>query len=554
MFEAVYISDSNDTLVYEYLINLSSPSFKSLINIIRTKKKDSESSSTKSKSKSNDANLSFIEVNEDYFVSFERTSSLIIYVLCSSSTSLNPIIPYTFIQRLIEVMSDYFGTPLALTKIDANNDTLTLLINEMIDNRMPNVTDFNKLRDLISFKSLLSKILSTGNDLAAATNKSLSSLGNSQKSSSFEPPASFNNNNNNESSLNSIPWRRSNVRYTNNEMYVDVIERINVILKPTAKLVGQGTNTQSLLSSNSATHFDSAFYSTSSLKSSATQLIPIVGSISGKINFVSHLTGIPLLQLVLSTAGLNLKVPSFHECIKLDKWLGNPGTLSFIPPDGKSTIMKYEIDLESFSDVKSKLSMLGLIEVDFQSGLGPNKNEFEIKLFIKDSKSVSKIEHLVIDIVCQDNESPEANDDESNDGIGRDDYIVNIKTNRVTHGDFSYKSKGKAEWNLRTLSKGIQPFLRGSIITHSIDKSIEAFEESSHKDLQPDLIDVDTNTPLKSIKPLYLKMSYSHKGSLPSGIKVDSLKIVSAKGLGDTVKPYKGVKYTTKTGDFIIRS
>ena len=32
-----------------------------------------------------------------------------------------------------------------------------------------------------------------------------------------------------------IPWRRSNVKHTNNEMYVDVIETVNVIIKPTTK-------------------------------------------------------------------------------------------------------------------------------------------------------------------------------------------------------------------------------------------------------------------------------------------------------------------------------
>ena len=55
-------------------------------------------------------------------------------------------------------------------------------------------------------------------------------------------------------------------------------------------------------------------------------------------------------------------------------------------------------------------------------------------------------------------------------------------------------------------------------------------------------------------KPSYIKLSYSHKGPVPSGLKVDSLKIISAKGLGDTVKPYKGVKYMTKSGNYIVRS
>ncbi|KAK6458332.1 Mu homology domain-containing protein [Scheffersomyces xylosifermentans] len=564
MFEAVYIADRNNTLIYEYLINLTSPTFKSLTSIIRLNQNSSgknhggtSSHSHDSSNNGSDSEKSLIEINQDFFVVFEKTTNVIIYILCSTATTPNPIIPFTFIHRLIEVMSDYFGTPLALTKIDANNDTLTLLINEMIDNGMPNVTDFNKLRDLIPFKSFLSKILSTSSDITAATNKSLSSLTNPQRAR-VELASR-------DESLNSIPWRRSNVKYTNNEMYVDVVETINVILKPTSKAIG-GKN--SLLSSNAATHLDSAFYSTSSLKTSATQLVPIVGSIDGQVNFISHLTGIPLLQLILSVAGLNIQLPSFHQCINLEKYLENPGTLSFIPPDGKSTLMNYQIDLDSFETRRDQLSLLGLIDIDFQTGLGSNQNEFEIRLFIKNVKSVSKIENLTIEIFCEDVIEENSNDNDNNTSNSNnieDDRITNIKSGRITHGDFNYKGHGRAEWNLRTISSTIQPMIHGSIITTALDDSSsnsEVFKESSE---QPDLIEgvtgtgkngEDTKSPraLSSVKPLFLKLSYSHKGAVPSGIKVDSLKIISAKGLGETVKPYKGVKYITKTGDFIVRS
>lgn len=554
MFEAVYIADKNNTLIYEYLITLTSPTFKSLTNIIRTNQNTTvthhdadHTSNTSSHAKAD----SLMPINDDFFVVHENTSSVIIYILCSTATTPNPMVPFIFIQRLIEVMSDYFGTPLALTKIDANNDTLTLLLNEMIDNGIPNVTDFNKLRDLIPFKSFLSKILSTSSDISAATNKSLNSLTNSQRAKPSSATLQ-------DQSLSAIPWRRSNVKYTNNEMYVDIVETINVILKPTNKGV---SSKSALLSSTPANHFDSAFYSSSSLKTSATQLVPIVGSIEGRVDFISHLTGIPLLQLVLATAGSKINLPSFHQCIKIDKWLDNPGTLSFIPPDGKSTLMNYLIDLSSFSNRKDQLSMLGLIDVDFQTGLGVNQNEFEIRLYIKNLKSVTKIENLSIEIVCEDNSEDDNNVDADPTSLDSN-RITNIKPGRITHGDFSYKGKGISEWNLRTISSNIQPMLHGTIMTTSLDDSgsnSDVFNDSEQHDLIEGITGNgdDKNKVSKSIlptKPLHLKLSYSHKGAIASGIKVDSLKIVSAKGLGETVKPYKGVKYITQTGNFIVRS
>jgi|UPI00003BE556 hypothetical protein len=525
MFEAVYIADSTNSLVFEYLINLSCPKFNSLKNLIKLDEYDQ-------------SKLRLVEINSEYFVAFEKMSNLVIYLLCSSKNDPNPVMPFVFINRLVEVMEDYFGSPLAVTKIDANIDTLTLLVNEMIDDGIPNVTDFNRLRDLIPLSNLFTKLLSTSNDLASAvSNKSLSSIThNTRKAESLSSNMQ----------QTSVPWRRDNVKYTNNEMYVDVVETINVILKPLPKHIGKESN---MLGSSKG--FDSAFYSTS-LKASS-KLVPIVGTIDGQINFISHLTGVPYLQMILNKGGLKMDLPSFHECIELDKWTNDPGNLSFIPPDGNSTLMNYQIDLDTINKRDQK-GMLGIVDIDYQHGLGTNQNEFEIRLFINSNKSVPKIENLCIEIHCDnvnEGETSSADDSSGNSSIN----VSNIRASRITHGDFSFKGSGKGEWNIRNISTGTQPMLHGSIVSDGSYDSLElasALKEHDKSHLGSD----KESTPLamEAIKPIHLKLSYSHKGCVPSGMKVDSLKIVSAKGLGDTVKPYKGVKYMAKTGNFIIRS
>lgn len=473
MFEAVYIADSNNNLIYEYLINLSSPSFKSLINVL--------------------SNLSLknniIEINKHYSVYKFDTSNISIYTL--NAADINPILPYNFILRLIDAIHDYFGSPLAIPKIESNTDTLTLLINQMLDDGIPNITDFNKLRDIVPFSSFLSQILSTTNQL----NKP-SQISNLPRSS--------------DATGSPIPWRRSKVKYTNNEMYVDIIETVNIIMKSSAKTIG------------STKQFDSAFYSTNSTTSLYQKnLVPVSASIDGQVNFTSRLTGVPYLQMILNCQGLNVN-PQFHRCVKLDTWKLSNGTLSFIPPDGKFSLMSYYIDLDKFSKT-DQMSMMGLVTVDFNYGLGTNKNEFEIKLHLPVTKGVSKIENLCVKI--------EAN--YSN--------LIAIKSSRSTHGDFSYKGDGKAEWNLRSISTGINPILYGSIITSDLDDI----------GLTESLVDTKVD---KVFKPSLITLHYTNKGTLASGIKVDSLKIISAKGMSETVKPYKGVKYITKTGDFAIRT
>jgi hypothetical protein len=51
----------------------------------------------------------------------------------------------------------------------------------------------------------------------------------------------------------------------------------------------------------------------------------------------------------------------------------------------------------------------------------------------------------------------------------------------------------------------------------------------------------------KALMPRSIAVSFNVKGWLPSGIKVDSLMVdvKKSKGLGDGVRPYKGVKYLT---------
>lgn len=513
MFEAVYVADSNNNLVYEYLINLSSPTFKSLLNIVNNISEDNEGG--------------LIEINSSYSVYLFKTANIIIYTL--NSAEINPLLPYSFIQRLIEVIHDYFGYPLAIPKIESNNDTLTLLINQMLDDGIPNITDFNKLKDLIPFKSFLSKLLSKTNELTAnAANRSNQNGLSTASSSSMNSP-------NNNQELNSIPWRRSNVRYTNNEMYVDIVETIDVILKASNKNINL---------SNNLKQFDSAFYSSSSSALNdlgSKNLVPITGVITGQINFTSHLTGIPYLQMVLNTQGLKLN-NQFHRCVKLDKWKEYNGNLSFIPPDGKFKLMDYSIDLNQYPK-KEQLSMIGSVNIEYNYGLGVNKNEFEIKLYLPITKGVSKIENINLEI----------NSNYSN--------LINIKSNRLTHGDFSYKGNGKGEWNLRNLSTGVNPILYGCIITDDLELDVDSqFLSRSKSNTPPSAAPTppskskDVNPHSKTLKPSYFKLSYQNKGSVPSRLKVDSLKIISAKGLGDAVKPYKGVKYLTKTGDFTVRS
>ncbi|OBA19257.1 clathrin adaptor, mu subunit [Metschnikowia bicuspidata var. bicuspidata NRRL YB-4993] len=516
MFEAVYITDSKNSLAYENLVFQYVPTFLALANTLNTRFDNHESSP-----------IQIVEVSRDYFICSKAIDRTIIYLLCLSrelADGFNPLAPFVFIDKLIETMKEYFGLPLTATKVTANNDTLSLLLHQMIADGLPHVTDFNNLKDVVLLKSILLKILHTGNQLAAAANnKSLSSLANNGI------PAS-----NTEKSP--VPWRRANARYTNNEMFVDVTETVNVILGPKKAKNG--------LRLSLARNFDSAFYSTMSSQSGK-RLVPVTGTISGQIEFLSRITGVPELQILLNSAKTYLEAPQFHRCIDLDVWRRSK-SLSFIPPDGRSTLMTYQVDLDSLSK-KTQLGMLGILEFDLQTELGIHKDEFELKITTLKDQAVPKIETIHVEIFAFEPLELE-NDNLSSSKIN--DIIPNgidkMKAIRVTDGDFLYKGEGCGHWDIKNLTTGSQPSLRVAILT------VNEMQDNP-QELRRDELDVESEVQTHPISPLWLKVSFAYKGEVPSGLKIDSLKLISSKGMGESVKPYKGVKYITKTGDYSIR-
>ena len=152
-----------------------------------------------------------------------------------------------------------------------------------------------------------------------------------------------------------IPWRRSNVRHTSNELYVDILESLSVILAPSGR--------------------------------------PLSAIVRGTIIFTSKISGVPDLLLSLTSPGGKtaiqhaMELPSFHPCVRLAKWKERPGELSFVPPDGQFVLAGYECDLMpdvftgSAIDAKVSTAKLNIpATVEVRTAQGPYGDEFEVRL------------------------------------------------------------------------------------------------------------------------------------------------------------------------------
>lgn len=348
------------------------------------------------------------------------------------------------------------------------------------------------------------------------------------------------------------------MRHTSNELYVDIVEELSVTLAPSGR--------------------------------------PLAAFANGSIAFTSKISGIPDLLLTLSTAGGKLglekviELPVFHPCVRLARWREKPGELSFVPPDGKFVLAGYEVNLlPSYPDLKAwtNASIQLPVSIEVAKSLGPHGTDFEVRLTLSNlfsgTSSSSFPSRPNIGARNSGRSTPVFGGNPATPVLQDIKVAVPIPASvravtdiRASRGEaFFTPAENVVEWRvptkdapavgnatLRCTVVGPSPeeddetLARGTQFNStagnyddsesayqsaaSESKNVATKERNEHQDLRR----VQQSSPLM---PLSASVSFSVKGWLASGIKVDGLIVDTRKsrGLGEGVKPYKGVKYLT---------
>ncbi|VVT44993.1 uncharacterized protein SAPINGB_P000602 [Magnusiomyces paraingens] len=586
--EAIYIIDLNGKVVLDYPTCPSPPPIETLIpyiispenGLILSASTDSIRSDTTSAQLLHEYQRQLrppiIEVSSSLLLFHQKYGNIIFLLPCSSTTPA--FLPYEFIARLIETFESYLSAPLLPTKIESNFDIIAMVLAEMIDGGLPVTTEPDAIHDLVQPSGAISKLISTA-------------TGNMPSHTITNPS--------------DIPWRRANVRHANNELFVDIIETITSVIPPTRKATASFSTAAS-----------SAY--SSAVPSGPTTSRPLISRVDGNVFISSHLSGVPEVSLSLNTGSHKLLYPAFHPCVRYEKFenyapdsatspssngpggpsaisnssAGKHATFSFIPPDGKFLLASYTLDHVS----------LGLVQADLRTGLGPKRDEFEVRVWTLMSRDTKYIENLSLSIAYDS------------------DLIRVLKPLRVSTGDLNaVPGASAAEWQFGAKTPlGWNATLRGTLVKIEAEADSEDETKDDNKDQEVvvvsskprahksatslfDLQNTEDNesiastdekkkkkkkskkktkdsddsvspppssahkvfqkpvpTPkLLSNKPIYpthVTLSYKAIGQVPSGTKVQSLKITNSRGSGDSAtKPFKGVRYITLTGDYVIR-
>ena len=469
---------------------------------------------------------------------------------------------------MVDIFEDFLGSPLLSNKIEENYEVVAQLLAEVCDGGIICNTEPNALRETVEVSSTLGRLFDqvgiprfvTGSPpsqqcLILTPYSSRAVIGASPSLSSLRPTPTLSN-------QPSIPWRKANVKHTSNELYVDILESLSVIHAPSGR--------------------------------------PISARATGSILFTAKISGVPEIVLSLSAPGgtsiakhsgisRTMALPSFHPCVRLNRWKEKPGELSFVPPDGKFMLAGYEVDLLPYSLHDGTLPSRGSegklflpATVDLRVGLGSSGMDFEAKLTLntnypgisRPDPAAGRPAGLASSRTNSAHHSPF-----TFPGVGQQSgttgtptleavsvtiafpsEVRNVMDFRPSRGDAAFNLATKiVEWKVPTSTKDGSvsgtATLKGTIagpLDHDADQPADPTMEEYYPSSPTHDTDAGAPTPAggkkrskKHLLPRTVSTTFTVKGWLPSGIKVDALTIDTrkSKGLGDGVKPYKGVKY-----------
>jgi AP-1 complex subunit mu len=228
-----------------------------------------------------------------------------LYLLALTKRNTNAAEILLFLHKIVEVFTEYFKE-LEEESIRDNFVVIYELLDEMMDFGYPQTTETKILQECVFLQRVVGVSILT----FVAVCRYIT-----QESHKLEiqarPPIAV---------TNAVSWRSEGIRYRKNEVFLDVIESLNLLVSSSGNVLRS--------------------------------------EILGAIKMKCYLSGMPELRLGLndkvmfettgrSTRGkaVEMEDVKFHQCVRLSRF-ENDRTISFIPPDGEFELMSYRLNTQ----------------------------------------------------------------------------------------------------------------------------------------------------------------------------------------------------------------
>lgn len=226
--------------------------------------------------------------------SFMHIKRANIWFAAVTKQNVNAAMVFQFLNRMTDVMASYFGK-VSEENIKNNFVLIYELLDEILDFGYPQNTDVGILKTYITQQGVKSQTKEETSQITSHVTGQIS-------------------------------WRREGIKYRRNELYLDVLESVNLLMSPQGQVLS--------------------------------------AHVAGKVVMKSYLSGMPECKfgindkLTLDAKGKNagdevgtkslssgktsiaIDDCQFHQCVKLSKF-ETEHSINFIPPDGEFELMRY---------------------------------------------------------------------------------------------------------------------------------------------------------------------------------------------------------------------
>ena len=234
-------------------------------------------------------------------IAFFHVRHLNLIVLGTACHDINAFMVFAFLHKFVDVLKSYLKEVVEESVRD-NFVIIYELLDEMMDNGYPQHTDHELLKEYIK------------SDYHQLTDK---------EKKAINIPENVNN---------VVTWRKPNIVHKKNEVYMDVIEKLNMTVTSGGQV--------------------------------------IKSEVIGRLCMRTYLSGMPEVKLGLndknqfeaegtnSSNCVDLEDIKFHNCVRLARF-ENARAISFVPPDGEFDLMTYRVGMTVkplfYLDVQTKL-------------------------------------------------------------------------------------------------------------------------------------------------------------------------------------------------------
>ncbi|KAM7445307.1 AP-2 complex subunit mu [Porites harrisoni] len=219
-----------------------------------------------------------------------------VWLAAVTRQNVNAAMVFEFLNRTVEIMISYFGK---VTEEGVKNNFVLIyeLLDEIADYGYPQKTDTAILKTFITQQGIKTQ---TREEQAQITSQVTGQIG----------------------------WRREGIKYRRNELFLDVLESVNLLMSPQGQVLSAHVSGRVVMKSFLSGMPECKFGMNDKLVVEKQKSGTSESSIDSQ------------KKNTTSKSGIAIDDCTFHQCVKLSKF-ETERAISFIPPDGEFELMKY---------------------------------------------------------------------------------------------------------------------------------------------------------------------------------------------------------------------